>query len=121
MVLKDWRRKYIRMTCFLPSYMNYSVLIHYQSGQKLGDGWGVIQDISMGGIRIETRTPFQPGQEVFMSFSISENFVFTNVRCAVKRVVKDGLYYLCGLEFVNVTDREHLKDALEYLASFCHD
>lgn len=121
MVFRDWRRRYIRMACFLPSYMNYSVLIHYQSGQKLGDGWGVIQDISMGGVRIETRTPLAQGQEIFLSFTIAENFSFSNVRCIVKRMSKDGLYYQCGLEFVSVTDREHLKDALEYLAAFCHD
>ncbi len=121
MVFKDWRRKYIRMTCFLPSFINYSVLLHYDAGSKHSDGWGVIQDISMGGIKIETRVPFQDGQEVFMSFSISENFTFTNIKCVVKRVVQEGLYYLCGLEFVNLSDRQHLRDALEYLSSFCHD
>lgn len=117
----DWRRKYARMACFLPSYINYSVLISMKSGNANLDGWGVVQDISMGGIKIETRTPIQKGQTVFVSFSIDNNFTFTNTKCIVKRVAQSGIYYICGLEFVNLVDKQHLKDALEHMMFFCNE
>ncbi|MFH1369012.1 MAG: PilZ domain-containing protein [Elusimicrobiota bacterium] len=115
----DWRRRHTRMACFLPSYINYSVLINVKSeGGGGGDGWGVIQDISMGGIRIETRVPIQVGQAMFISFGISDNFTFANTKCVVKRITRIGIYYICGLEFVNLVDRQHLKDALEHMILF---
>lgn len=120
-MVNEWRRKYTRMACFLPSYINYSVLINVKTDNKNLDGWGVVQDISMGGIKIETRVPLRKGQVIFISFTIGENFNFVNTKCVVKRIFQDGIYYICGLEFVSLSDRQHLKDALADMILFCNE
>lgn len=112
-MINEWRRKYARISCFLPSLIRSPVLLQFKNGEKPSDGWGVIHDISLGGIKIETRTELEKGQTIFISFSLSDNFKFANTKGIVTRTVKDGIYYTYGIKFESVVDQEHLKNAIE--------
>ena len=102
----QWRRQYERISCYIPILLRF-----IDTNPK--DGWGLILDISLGGMKIETRSPVSDGQVVFISFSISEDFNFVNAKCLVKRVMQDGIYYTCGLRFLDSIDKQHLYNALQ--------
>jgi len=104
--MAEWRRKYSRLSCHIP------VLLRIPGGNP-PDGWGTILDISLGGIRVETRCPLTINQEVFVTFVFSENFSFVNTRARVRRLNSQGIYFIAGMEFVALVDQQHLKDALQ--------
>ena len=112
----EWRRKHKRISCFVPSLLNIAVIIKKQANEKLEDNWGIIHNLSLGGLKIETRTPVRVGERVSLSFSISNNFTFVNAVGIVKRVEFEDYYYTCGIEFESLVDRKHLQDALIFLA-----
>ena len=110
-MMSEWRRKHRRISCFIP------ILIR-PTGSKYDEGWGIIQDIGLGGVKLESRLPLNDGQTVFVSFMVSDNFNFVNTKGIVKRIIKSGIYYIYGIQFVELIDRQHLLNALqEYLAS----
>jgi hypothetical protein len=111
----EWRRKHKRISCFVPSLLNIAVVIK-KSDSKLEDSWGIIHNISMGGIKLETRAAAQVGETVNLSFSISNNFTFVNARGRVKRVEFQDYYYTLGIEFESLVDQKHLQEALLFLA-----
>jgi hypothetical protein len=102
----QWRRQYERISCYIPILFRF-----IESNPK--DGWGVIHDISLGGIKAETRTVVKEGQTVYISFSISEEFNFVNAKCLIQRTVQDGIYYICGIKFTDSIDKQHLHNALQ--------
>ncbi|MBN1621334.1 MAG: PilZ domain-containing protein [Endomicrobiales bacterium] len=106
MAARQWRRKYERISCYIP------ILLRFLGGNP-PDGWGVILDISLGGLKIETRTPLKDGQIVFVSFSISEEFNFINVKGVTRRIIQNGIYYNSGIRFVDSIDKQHLQNALQ--------
>jgi c-di-GMP-binding flagellar brake protein YcgR len=112
--MKEWRRKYSRIKCNRYPQMNIPILLHFRPDRP--DGWGIIQDISLGGIGVETRTPVKIGQTVYVSFLIAESFSFANTKGTIRRALKEGIYYICGVEFESLIDRQHLQDALAMLA-----
>ncbi|HBU70273.1 MAG TPA: hypothetical protein DEE98_07840 [Elusimicrobia bacterium] len=109
----EWRRKYARISCFLPTLIRFPLVFEYHSEKGLSDGWGVIHDISLGGIKFESRELLNKGQKVFISFTISNNFIFTNAPGIITRIIKNGIYYTYGIQFESLVDQQHLKDALE--------
>jgi hypothetical protein len=113
--MKEWRRRFSRITCYKPPLLAIPILLHF-GPDKHNDGWGIIHDISLGGIGIETRMPVKPGQVVYASFTIAENYTFANAKGIIRRAIGDGLYHTCGVEFELLVDREHLEDALAALA-----
>lgn len=102
----EWRRKHTRISCNIP------VLLRVPGGNP-PEGWGTILDISLGGIRVETRYPLSVNQEVFVTFNFSENFSFVNTKARVCRLTLRGIYFIAGMEFTGLVDQKHLKDALE--------
>jgi hypothetical protein len=106
MAAKQWRRKYERISCYIPILLRFL-------GNNPPDGWGVILDISLGGVKVETRTPIKDGQIVFISFSISDEFNFMNAKGIIRRVTQNGLYYVGGVTFVDSIDKQHLQNALQ--------
>ena len=102
----QWRRQYGRVSCYIPILFRF-----IESTPK--DGWGVILDISLGGIKAETRTAVTEGQTVFVTFALSEEFNFVNAKCRVQRTVQDGIYYICGIKFSDSMDKQHLHNALQ--------
>lgn len=103
---QEWRRKHARISCYIP------VLIRVP-GKIPQEGWGIIRDISLGGLRLETRYPLVVGETIYTTFSFSQNFSFVNTRSKVLRIGKSGVYNICGLEFEMLVDREHLRNAFE--------
>ena len=106
MVAMQWRRRHERISCFIPILLRFL-------GNNPQDGWGVILDISLGGLKIETRSPLSDGQVVFVSFSIADDFNFVNAKCMVRRMVQNGVYFMSGIRFVNSIDKQHLLNALQ--------
>ena len=103
---QQWRRQYERISCYIPIMLRFL-------GNNPPDGWGVIQDISLGGVKIETRSPVRDGQIVFISFSLSDEFNFLNTKGIMCRVTQNGIYYTCGIRFVDSIDKQHLANALQ--------
>jgi len=106
MAAMQWRRKHERISCFIPILLRFL-------GNSPQDGWGIILDISLGGLKIETRTPISDGQVVFISFSIADDFNFVNAKCMSRRTVQNGIYYTSGIRFANSIDKHHLLSALQ--------
>lgn len=113
--MKEWRRKYSRIKCYNPPAQVMPILLHFGS-ERHADGWGVIQDISLGGIGVETRSPVRKGQTVYVTFSIADNFTFASAKAVIRRVIDGKLYRVCGIEFESLVDRQHLEEALAALA-----
>ncbi len=105
-MIQEWRRKHARISCYIP------VLIR-APGKTPQEGWGIIRDISLGGIRLETRYPLVIGDTFYVTFAFSQNFSFVNTKSKVRRVGKSGVYNICGIEFESLVDIEHLHNALE--------
>ena len=114
--MKEWRRKHPRVKCFFPPPSSIAVLMHLQNTPIKDDSWGTIIDISVGGIGIETRTPVKVGQTLYLTFSISQNFTFANTKGVIRRFTLNDIYYTCGIEFDLLVDKQHLEDAIAYLA-----
>jgi len=95
--------------------MNIPVLLRSKSS-RISDGWGIIRDISLGGIGFETRMPIKEGQTIHVSFTLADNFSFANTKGTIRRAIREGIYYVCGIEFDLLVDREHLQDALVVLS-----
>lgn len=101
-------RKSLRISCSVP------VLVRFPARDQR-EGWGTLYDISLGGIKMETRTPLMPGETIFLSFILGDNYVFENTRGKVVRVVMQNGYYTAGVEFYLVVDREHLRNGMHSL------
>ncbi|MHB9155398.1 MAG: PilZ domain-containing protein [Endomicrobiales bacterium] len=98
-------RKNVRISCSVP------VLLRFTSGEPT-ESWGIIYDISLGGIKLETRRLLRAGEPVFLSFGLGEAFLFENTRGTVIRVSGMEGYYMVGIKFDLVVDRNHLRDGL---------
>lgn len=101
-------RKTIRISCSIPA------LLRFPSG-SIQDGWGVIYDISLGGIKLETRSPISKGDIVYVSFNVSDNLIFENMRGRAVRVLQEGVYFVVGVEFDLAIDKNHLKEGIRTL------
>jgi hypothetical protein len=113
--MKEWRRKHTRIKCYQPPLLNIPVLLHFPSDVKSDEGWGIILDISLGGIGVETRTPLKTGQTVYVSFIVSENFTFSNTKGIIRHVIDRDIYHIAGVEFDSLVDKAHLQDAIAIL------
>jgi c-di-GMP-binding flagellar brake protein YcgR len=98
-------RRNLRISCSLP------VLLRFVS-KTPEEGWGTIYDISLGGIKLETKNRLGVGESFFMSFIIGDNYNFENTKGRVVRVDEVDGFYTCGVEFDLSIDKTHLRDAL---------
>ncbi|MFH1368725.1 MAG: PilZ domain-containing protein [Elusimicrobiota bacterium] len=98
-------RRSLRISCSVP------VLVRVTKGEP-AEAWGIIYDISLVGIKLETRKELENKETVFLSFTLGQNFIFENARGTVVRVSKNAGYSMVGIEFDLAVDKNHLKDAL---------
>ena len=98
-------RRNLRISCSIP------VLLRFVSREP-AEGWGTIYDISMGGIKLETRSPISDGETIFLSFVLGGDYVFENTRGKVVRVLEQNGYFIAGIEFYLLMDRNHLREGL---------
>lgn len=111
--MRDWRRKYPRIPCFIPATIYYPVVLQFLSRHRYRGGRATIHDISLGGLKIRTSTKLRESQILFISFSVSGSFLFLNTKAVVRHVSHVEGAYSCSLRFVHIADQDHLKEALE--------
>ena len=97
-----------RIKCSIP------VLLQIPDASVL-ESWGVIFDISQGGVRIETPTELYRNQIIYLSFVIGKKYHFKKFQGLVIRVLLEGHSYLVGIKFESVKDKELLNGAINYL------
>jgi len=101
------RRKHERKPFF--------IVVDYSTGDRFYKDY--IQDISAGGVFIQTRMPFRARQEVSLSFSLPDYQKYININGEVTRVTPEGI----GVKFKMVNqdqDQEAMiKSLLEWLSS----
>lgn len=81
------------------------------------DGWGRIQDLSLTGVKLETRWPLKAGQAVYVTFEAQNEMRLENLRARVVRVAWEEGYYVAGLAFDETVDQAYLREALILLMS----
>lgn len=80
-------------------------------------GWGRILDLSMSGVRLETRWPLKVGQAVYLTFEPQNEVRLENLRARVVRLMWEEGYYVAGLAFDETVDQAYLREALILLMS----
>lgn len=97
--LLKWKRKRKRETFFM--VVNYSVEGRFYTSHIL--------DISAGGVFIETRIPFTPGQDVSLTFPLPDYQKHIKIIGEIVRVTQQGI----GVKFKTVNrDQEGMIESL---------
>jgi hypothetical protein len=81
------------------------------------EGWGRIIDISVSGVRLETRWRIEVGQAVYLTFVPHGEMRLENLRARVIRTEWEDGYYVAGLAFDATVDPTFLREALVLLMS----
>jgi hypothetical protein len=103
-------RRNSRISCSIP------VLLQIPDSNVF-ESWGIIFDISQGGVKIETPTELSRNQLIYLSFVVGNKYYFKNVQGLVIRVLLEGHSYLMGIKFESVKDKELLDSAINFLKS----
>lgn len=74
---------------------------------------GTIKDISLGGVSIKTNTEFKKGDEINLSFKLSNDIFFENIPAVIRHVnpaykSKDSKSTL-GVQFTKLSDEEYIN------------
>lgn len=78
---------------------------------------GLIKDISMGGLSIGTVGNYSPDEVIVMTFKLSNNVTFRNIRGIVKHVEKSMFEAITmGVEFIDFP-KDKAKELIEYIES----
>ena len=101
-------RRSLRVDCSVPVMLQIP-------GSKITESWGVIYDISHGGVRIETPTLLDRNQNIILSFVVAKKYHFKNLNGIVVRVLLEGHSYMVGIKFETVKDKKLLDDAIRSL------
>ena len=101
--LFKWRRKHDREAFFM--VVDYSVEDRFYKSH--------IQNISAGGVFIETRIPFTAGQEISLTFPLPDYRKCIKITGEIARVTQQGI----GVKFkmVNQEQEVMIKSLLEWL------
>lgn len=92
------------------------VALRFPDGEP-AEGWGRILDLSVAGVRLESRFPHRVGQSVQLTFFPVSKVALQNLPAKVVRVSWESGYYVAGLAFDPAVDKGHLKLALMTLIS----
>lgn len=99
------QRKNLRIECLIPVLIR-NPKIYPQ------EGWGIICDLSLGGVKLETRFRLTAGDVVYITFSMEKDYTFENLCSKVMHVGYHKGYSLAGVEFDDSVDKSYLRDAL---------
>ncbi|MFN8578763.1 MAG: adenylate/guanylate cyclase domain-containing protein [Candidatus Sericytochromatia bacterium] len=78
---------------------------------------GLIKDISLGGLSIGTVGNYNPDEIILMTFKLSNNATFRNIRGIVKHVEKSMFEAITmGVEFIDFP-KDKAKELIEYIES----
>ncbi len=101
---KEYRSN-IRFSASIP------VLMRFYERENF-EGWGVIYDVSLGGLQIETRFPVRDNELIHLSFTLGTDHVFEHALGKVMHVSSRNGYYVAGIRFGTAVDKEQLRDGL---------
>ena len=102
-------RRLTRFTTSVPVGLRFS-----QGALK--EGWGRILNLSPEGLLIETRFPLKVANVIYVTFSLKDGAKFENLRARLIRVSYEEGYYIAGIAFDDVVDRQTLGDVIAALA-----
>ncbi|MBN1621428.1 MAG: PilZ domain-containing protein [Endomicrobiales bacterium] len=108
--MANLRRNY-RIDCSIP------VLLFCPAREKQ-ESWGVIYNISMGGVKIETPLLLDKNEEVFLSFMVGKKFHFKRVRGTVIRVLLRGHTYEVGIKFDSIENKQLMIEAIQSIEDY---
>lgn len=105
------QRRHARIQWLFPA--TYKALNSSNRSDK--QGWGIIRNISLHGVEFATRFPIGKNDMVSLSFKMGHQYPFQNVPSKVLRIQKQGIYYVCGMEFDEKFDTINLENAISNL------
>ena len=100
-----------------PRIMTYLAVALRFPDVEPAEGWGWILDLSGNGVRVETRSPLRVGQGIYVSFQVSDQYVFENLRAEAVRVAWDMGYHIAALAFDETVDFDYVAEAVRFIAS----
>ena len=80
------------------------------------EGWGRILNLSAEGLLMETRFPVKVANVIYTTFSLKDGARFENLRAHVIRLTYEDGYYVAGIAFDDVVDKDTLADVIAALA-----
>jgi len=101
---KEYRRN-IRFSASIPVLMRF-----YERDNK--EGWGVIYDVSLGGLQIETRIPLRDRELIYLSFTLGNDYEFVDALGQIAHVSSRNGYCVAGVKFGTAIDKDQLRDGL---------
>lgn len=104
---EEYRRHHRIMT-------HIPVGVHFVDGEIL-EGWGRIRNISVGGLEMRSHFPMKVGQKIYLTFDVEGYYQFRDLPARVVRVRNVGDYYAAGIALEELSDREHLRQAIVFL------
>jgi hypothetical protein len=90
--------------------------IRFPQGE-IREGWGRIVNLNASGLLMESRFRLRVADVVYVSFLLKEGLKFDNLRAHVIRASYEDGYYVAGIAFDEVVDKDTLRDVINALAS----
>ncbi len=103
------RRRFPRFSTSIPVGIRFPV-------GPYKDGWGRTVDVSAEGLLLETRFPIKVADVIYVTFTLYDGAYFENLRARVVRTSYQEGYYLVGIAFDDVVDKQTMRDVLAALA-----
>ncbi len=104
------RRRFPRFSTSIP------VGIRFPAGPHK-EGWGRTVDVSAEGLLLETRFPVHAADVIYVTFVLYDGAFFENLRARVVRVSYQEGFYLAGIAFDDVVDKQTMRDVIAALAT----
>ena len=98
-------RSNIRFSVSIP------VMLRFYERENL-EGWGVIYDVSLGGLLIETLFPMHDRELVYLSFTLGNDYEFADVLGIAAHVSSRNGYCVAGVKFGTAKYKTQLRDGL---------
>lgn len=106
-MLTDQRTHY-RVLCYVPCDV-------FESPEGEKKSRVIVKDVSFSGLCVESLEAFEPGETIYVDFSLAGRYVFNRVPVMVSRSNQHGGRHYCGLNFRRGEDRRKVRQALVYL------
>jgi hypothetical protein len=104
-------RRNLRISCSVPALL-------YTPESKPQESWGVIFDISLGGVKIETPRYLKRGENVFLSFVVGRKYHFKKMKGSILRVLLKGHTYEIGIKFDDMYNKEYMAQAIRSIQNY---
>jgi hypothetical protein len=72
-------------------------------------GKGVITDIGIGGMKLETNDVIEEGEDLLIKFFLPRGQYFDNIRGRIVRTQKDSFTFIYGIRFIDIKFLDKIK------------